>query len=212
MFATNATAASEPTPRRICNEVQPHCKQFSFSFSLSHRVQMNGAAFGLRAHMGGPPIHVIPASSPVIPAKAGIHCSRRFLPPTGSELLEYVQIVSNILFLEEVPQLICGLRGPFLSQEVACVEGLAPYVVRVLAPDRLYVVGLLHDTAPAPEGQKGTFHFAALVQICLVVDEIYRCRGPVVLAARVDRGGVEAALVLGQGFGVESLQGGAPAA
>src|SRR5215210_1596843 len=172
MFATNATAASEPTPRRICNEVQPHCKQFSFSFSLSHRVQMNGAAFGLRAHMGGPPIHVIPASSPVI----------------------------------------CGLRGPFLSQEVACVEGLAPYVVRVLAPDRLYVVGLLHDTAPAPEGQKGTFHFAALVQICLVVDEIYRCRGPVVLAARVDRGGVEAALVLGQGFGVESLQGGAPAA
>src|SRR5215218_3165870 len=95
---------------------------------------------------------------------------------------------------------------------MAGVEGFAPHVVRVIVPDCFYVVGLLHGTASAPEGQERTCHLTSLVPIRFVVEEIYRCRGPVVLAARVDRGGIEAALVLGQGVGSEGLQARTPAA
>jgi hypothetical protein len=33
---------------------------------------------------------VIPASSPVIPAKAGIHCTRISTPSTTTDLLDYL--------------------------------------------------------------------------------------------------------------------------
>ena len=106
----------------------------------------------------------------------------------------------------------CGLIGTFLGQIMACVEGPAPYVVRVLAPDRPHVVDPLHHAAPAPERQKRTLHLATLVQIRFVVDEVDGGCSPVVFAARVDRGGVKAAFVLGQGLGRERLEARAPAA
>src|SRR5215211_6289397 len=95
---------------------------------------------------------------------------------------------------------------------MACVDGLAPYVVRVLAPDRLYVVDPLHDATPTPERQERTFHLAAFVQVRFVVDEVDGGCGPVVFAAGVDHGGLEAAVVLGQGIGCERLQARTPAA
>src|SRR5829696_6373244 len=95
---------------------------------------------------------------------------------------------------------------------MACVDGLAPYVVRVLAPDRLYVVDPLHDATPTPERQERTFHLAAFVQVRFVVDEVDGGCGPVVFAAGVDHGGLETAFVLCQGLWRERLQARAPAA
>src|SRR5215207_4778255 len=94
---------------------------------------------------------------------------------------------------------------------MAGVEGPTLYIVRVFAPDRLDVVDPLHHAASSPEGQNRTFHLAALVPVRLVVDEVDGGRGPVVFAARVDRGGVEAALILGEGCGGKLPEARAPA-
>jgi len=88
---------------------------------------------------------------------------------------------------------------------MAGVEGLALYIGGVLAPDCFHLVGLLHDATPAPKGKEWAIHLSALIAVFIVVVEVDGGPGPVVLAARVDRVGVEAAFVFGESFGCEGL-------
>src|SRR5215203_5533712 len=115
------------------------------------------------------------------------------------------------MLLEEVLQLSRGRFGTLFGEEVACVERLALHIGRVFAPDGLHVVGLLHHAASAPQCQERTFHLSRFILVLFVVDEVDGGGGPVVLAARVDRGLIEAAFIFGEGFGGEGFQRGTPA-
>ena len=80
---------------------------------------------------------------------------------------------------------------------MAAIEGLAAHVGGALAPGREDVEVFLHDAALAPEREKWAFD--PPVEVGLVMGQVDRGRGAVVLAGGMDRRGVaEAAQIFGQ--------------
>ena len=93
---------------------------------------------------------------------------------------------------------------------MAAVEGLAADVDGALAPGREDVEVFLYDAAPAPEREE--WDFDPTLEVGLVMGEVDRGGGAVVLAGGMDGGGVaEAAQIFGQGLRSVDVAPAAPA-
>src|ERR1700719_2301870 len=91
--------------------------------------------------------------------------------------------------------------GNNLGQEMAAVDRLAAYVIRVVAPHRQHVVAAALAAAAAPQHQKR--HPDLCRTVGAVVFEIDAGVGAVLVASRADRLGVgEAAQVIGERLGL----------
>ena len=89
------------------------------------------------------------------------------------------------LLLEEVEEASEGFFGRFLRYEVARGQSLAAHLLRPLPPDAEHVVGPPDEALGAPKRQKRAVD--PPIQILLVVSEVDRGRGAIVLAGGMDR-------------------------